>query len=254
MLPGSRTRPPHRHRDDLFTNINRSYSFIHDLHHGLPPTTSRHVTRGTRNNIKSLRLTLKQAATRSTPPGRAPASIFETGFETGSPRTRTTRRQRATHPEFQRPASAAPAASESLSSRATVSGPTRCPWAVSSSASFTVDLVVHRSRDIGAHHGSQDPQPVQCRPQSRIWILGRFPPGTGRADPPIGHDPRLQLRCALPDRVRRSPSGGRDQLDPTPPQLTRTCPQQQPPRTLVQNRSHRPAQPRTPPGTPRSPP
>jgi hypothetical protein len=46
-------------------------------------------------NIKSLRLALEQAATRSTPPGRAPASVFETG----STRARQERRQRATRPQ-----------------------------------------------------------------------------------------------------------------------------------------------------------
>ena len=45
--------------------------------------------------IKSLRLALEQAATRSTQPGRAPASIFETG----STRAKATRRQRATQPQ-----------------------------------------------------------------------------------------------------------------------------------------------------------
>ena len=59
------------------------------------PFPNRHYgasTRGTRMNIKSLRLALEKAATRSTQPGRAPASIFETG----STRARQTRRQRAT--------------------------------------------------------------------------------------------------------------------------------------------------------------
>ena len=45
-------------------------------------------------NIKSLRLALEQAATRSTQPGRAPASIFETG----SKQAKNGRRQRATRP------------------------------------------------------------------------------------------------------------------------------------------------------------
>jgi hypothetical protein len=60
--------------------------------------------------IKSLRLALEQAATRSAQPGRAPASIFETG----STRTKARRRQRATHPQFPPPASAPTGASTSL--------------------------------------------------------------------------------------------------------------------------------------------
>jgi hypothetical protein len=81
-------------------------------------------------------------------------------------------------------------------------------------------------------------QLVQRGPQLRIVTLHRFPPSAGRAHPPIGHNPRHQLRGTLADRVRRSPGRGRDQLNPTPPQLTRTRPQQQPTRPLVQNRSH----------------
>src|SRR5215217_9668955 len=59
------------------------------------PFPNRHYgasTRGARMNIKSLRLALEKAATRSAQPGRAPASIFETG----STRARQERRQRAT--------------------------------------------------------------------------------------------------------------------------------------------------------------
>ena len=69
-------------------------------------------------------------------------------------------------------------------------------------------------------------------------MLHRLAPSAGRAHPPIGRDPRLQLRRTLADRVRRRTRRGRDQLDPTAAQLACTRPQQQPTRPLVQNRSH----------------
>jgi hypothetical protein len=81
-------------------------------------------------------------------------------------------------------------------------------------------------------------QLVQRRPQLRIVMLHRFAPGAGRTHPPINRDPRLQLRGTPSDRVRRGTRRGRDQLDPTTAQPARTRPQQQPPRPLVQHRSH----------------
>ena len=81
-------------------------------------------------------------------------------------------------------------------------------------------------------------QLVQRRPQLGIGLLGRLSPGALRPDPSVDHNPRLQLRGAAPDGVRRSPSRRRDQLDPAAPQLAGTRPQQQSARSLVQHRSH----------------
>jgi hypothetical protein len=109
-LPGSLTRRPHHHRDDLFTHINRGHPLVHDLHYGLPPDCQQ--VRHPRNPHEH-----QESETRART-GNNPEYPTGTGssviFETGSPRTRTTRHQRATRTKFQRPASAAPAASESL--------------------------------------------------------------------------------------------------------------------------------------------
>ena len=69
-------------------------------------------------------------------------------------------------------------------------------------------------------------------------MLYRFVPRTRRADPPIDHDPGLQLPGAAPDRVLQVARRGGDQRDPTPPQLPRCRAHQQPTRLLVQHRSH----------------
>jgi hypothetical protein len=106
-LARSLTRRAHRHRDDLLANIDRGHPFIHDLHRGLPSQRPlRHAAHGTRMKIKSLRLALDTAATRSTQPGQAPASIFGPGSTHAKPQ----QRQRATPHQFHRPASAPPEA------------------------------------------------------------------------------------------------------------------------------------------------
>ena len=122
--------------------------------------------------IKSLRLALEKAATRSTQPGRAPASIFETG----STRTKAKRRQRATHPQFQRPASAAPGPSKSLSrlrasSRscpATGPGSGGCPPGARAARSNRSAAVPHRSPHPSA------PRPV-ARAVSRSAVAAAIP-------------------------------------------------------------------------------
>ena len=81
-------------------------------------------------------------------------------------------------------------------------------------------------------------QPVQRRPPPRIGRLHRLAPYTLGPHPPISQDPRIQLRSTTPDRVHRDTRVRRDQLDPTPPEHTRSRPQQQPTHPLLQHRSH----------------
>ena len=69
-------------------------------------------------------------------------------------------------------------------------------------------------------------------------MLYRFAPRTRRADPPIDHDPGLQLPGAAPDRVLRGARRGGDHEIPPRPQLLRCRAHQQPTRPLAQHRSH----------------
>src|SRR6185437_2528967 len=81
-------------------------------------------------------------------------------------------------------------------------------------------------------------QPVQRRPPPRIGRLHRLAPYTLGPHPPISQDPRTQLRSTTPDRVHRDTHGSRDQLDPTPPEHTRSPPRQQPTHPHPHNPSH----------------
>src|SRR5882762_1920379 len=100
-LAGALAGGAYRHRDNLFPDVDRGDPLVDQLHLWLPSgRPTRRVDRGTRMNIKSLRLALEKAATRSTQPGRAPASICGTG---STPRQGRTTSAADTPPSFNDP-------------------------------------------------------------------------------------------------------------------------------------------------------
>ena len=108
--------------------------------------------------------------------------------------------------------------------------------AVSSAASFAVDLVVHRNGDSGSPRetGSTNASGAATR-------SGSSPPSPGAPHPgdaPAPESVRLiQLAYTLRHGIRMHPTGRRDHLDSAPTQHLRLRAEQQPPRPLVQMRA-----------------
>ena len=121
----------------------------------------------------------------------------------------------------------------------TVSAPTLWPWRVSSPASVRVDLVVHRSGDIGSPRSSGS---------TSASSAGRSPGSSvGRPLAPPARPPRpaqrlrpgFQLIDAQRHRGLADPGGPGHQPDPAMPQRPGLRPHQQPPLPLIQMREDR---------------
>ena len=94
----------------------------------------------------------------------------------------------------------------SRSRSATVSAPTRWPWRVSSPASVRVDLVVHRSGDIGSPRSSGSTRASSAGRSPGSTSAARLRPPPGRRARPSGSAPESSSSTPSDTVASRTPA------------------------------------------------